>query len=221
MFSQIEAEKRKNYCHLYLVRHGETEWNVKGLVQGQSDIPLNKKGEAQARELAKKLRHIKFTAVFSSDLLRAKRTAEIIAMEKNLTVITKQVLRERDFGEFEGKPGPWLESWRKMLRVGIENLAEKEKKELLKIRTGVETDEALMNRFIPFLREVSLAYPGKNVLIVTHGSVLRTFLIRIGYFKDELDSFRVIISNSSYIKVLSDGVDFWVKEIVGVKKREG
>lgn len=216
---QQEGQQANNkYCMLYLVRHGETDWNVKGLVQGRADIPLNEKGEAQARNLAKKLRHIKFAAVFSSDLLRAKRTAEIVAMEKKLTVITKKVLRERDFGEFEGKPNPWLESWRKMLRVGIENLAEKERGELLKVHGGVETDEQLMNRFVPFLREVALAYSGKNVLIVTHGSVLRTFLLRIGFFKDELDSFKATISNASYVKVLSDGVEFFVKETEGIEK---
>ncbi len=218
MISQKSKDK-KDYCRLYLVRHGETDWNLKGIVQGQSDIPLNKKGEEQARQLAKKLRHLKFAAAFSSDLLRAKRTAEIIALEKKLVVITKQVLRERDFGDFEGKPGPWLESWRKMLRVGIENLAEKEREELLKVRRGVETDEALMNRFIPFLREVALAYPDKNVLIVTHGSVIRTFLIHVGYFKDEIDSFKAVIDNTSYVKVLSDGVDFFVEETEGIQRK--
>ena len=214
----IVKENLKNYCCLYLVRHGETDWNVKGLVQGQIDIPLNKKGETQAKELAKKLRLVKFAAVFSSDLLRAKRTAQIIAMEKKLTAVAKQVLRERDFGEFEGRPGPWLESWRKMLAVGIEDLVEGEKKELLKFHQGVESDEELMGRFIPFLREVALAYPGKNVLIVTHGSVLRTFLIKIGYFKNQLESFKATIKNGSYIKILSDGVDFFVKETEGIER---
>ncbi|MCM8788139.1 MAG: histidine phosphatase family protein, partial [Candidatus Omnitrophica bacterium] len=48
-----KEESQKNYSTLYLVRHGETDWNVKGLIQGHSDIPLNKKGEAQARQLEK------------------------------------------------------------------------------------------------------------------------------------------------------------------------
>ena len=75
-----------------------------------------------------------------------------------------------------------------------------------------------MNRFIPFLREVALAYPKKNVLIVTHGSIIRTFLIRMGFFKDELDSFNSIIKNTSYVKVLSAGVDFFIKEVSGIEK---
>ncbi|MDH7476378.1 MAG: histidine phosphatase family protein [Microgenomates group bacterium] len=205
-----------NYCTFYIVRHGETDWNAKKLIQGQTDIPLNKKGETQAKELAKKLRRLKFSAVFSSDLLRAKKTAKIIALEKKLTVITKQVLRERDFGKLEGKSHVWLQTWRKLLRLGIDNLTDEEKKQLIKTHQGVESDESLMKRFIPFLRQVAIAYPRQNVLIVTHGSIIRTFLIHIGYFKDELDSLKSVIENSSYIKLISDGIDFFIKETKGI-----
>lgn len=88
----------KNYCTFYIVRHGETEWNVKGLVQGHTDIPLTKKGKRQARQLAKKLSRINFNAVFSSDLLRAKQTAQLIALEKKIAVKTTQALREETDG---------------------------------------------------------------------------------------------------------------------------
>ena len=93
----------QNFCTLYIVRHGETEWNVKKIIQGNEDIPLNKKGESQAKELAKKLRHIKFDVIFSSDLIRAKRTAEIINIEKKLIVQTTKALKERYFGKYQGK----------------------------------------------------------------------------------------------------------------------
>ena len=95
---------KNHYCQIYLIRHGETDWNAKGLLQGQSDIPLNKEGEKQTIEAAKKhFKKIKFAAIFSSDLVRAKRTAEIIALEKKMAVETSVLLRERDFGPFEGK----------------------------------------------------------------------------------------------------------------------
>jgi len=85
-------------------RGSPTDWNVKGLLQGQSDIPLNTEGEKQAVEAAKKhFKKIKFAAIFSSDLVRAKRTAQIIALEKKMAVETSALLRERDFGPFEGK----------------------------------------------------------------------------------------------------------------------
>ena len=74
---------KKKYCTIYFARHGETSWNVKKMIQGIKDIPLNKKGEEQAMMIGEKLKNIKFDAVFSSDLIRAKRTAEIILLEKN------------------------------------------------------------------------------------------------------------------------------------------
>jgi broad specificity phosphatase PhoE len=207
------------YCSLYIVRHGETNWNVKNLVQGHTDIPLNKNGEIQAKNLAKKLKRIKFAAVFSSDLLRAKRTAEIIAAEHNLTVISKQVLRERDFGSFEGQPNQWLNIWRQKLRKGIKKLTDEEEKIIMEIKKEMEPDEKIIDRFIPFLKEISLAYSGKNVLIVTHGGVLRVFLIKLGFFTEE-ESFSHTIKNTAYVKVLSDGVEFFVEEIFGIEKNK-
>src|SRR3989338_5919677 len=93
----------QNFCTIYLVRHGETEWNEKKIIQGHSDIPLNKKGELQAKELGQEFKGIHFDAVFSSNLIRAKRTAEIAVLEKKLAVVTTNALRERMFGRFEGK----------------------------------------------------------------------------------------------------------------------
>lgn len=215
---QNSIGQQKKYCHLYLVRHGETNWNAKNLVQGHSDIPLNKNGEKQTKQLAKKLKKIKFAAVFSSDLLRAKRTAEIIAAEHNLTIITKQVLRERYFGDLEGKSAKWLEIWRKKLEKGVENLTTKEKNLIKKIKNGGESDEELMIRFIPFLRQAALAYPGKKVLIVTHGGILRVFLLRLGFFKDEKESFNFQIKNCALVEVLSDGVEFFIKKTFGVER---
>ncbi len=93
----------KNYCRLYIIRHGETDWNLKELVQGHTDIALNKTGEKQANDLAKMLNRIKFAAAFSSDLIRARRTAEIVAQEKKIAIKTTNALRERFFGRYEGR----------------------------------------------------------------------------------------------------------------------
>jgi 2,3-bisphosphoglycerate-dependent phosphoglycerate mutase len=205
---------KNHYCQIYLVRHGETDWNAKGLLQGQSDIPLNKEGEKQAIEVAKKhFKKIKFAAIFSSDLVRAKKTAELIALEKKMAVETSVLLRERDFGPFEGKHWQEVE---KELRMSIEEfrmLSDEVAKKL-----GIESDEKMMERFLRFLREVAVAYRGKNVLIVTHASVMRVFLTKLGYLSKE-ESRQVFIKNLAFIKVLSDGVDFFVKEVFGVEKK--
>jgi len=205
---------KNHYCQIYLVRHGETDWNAKGLLQGQSDIPLNKEGEKQAIEAAKKhFKKIKFAAIFSSDLVRAKRTAEIIALEKKMAVETSTLLRERDFGPFEGKHWQEVE---KELRMSIKELRILSDEVAKKL--GIESDEKMMERFLRFLREVAVAYRGKNVLIVTHGSVMRVFLTKLGYLSKE-ESRQVFIKNLAFIKVLSDGVDFFVKEVFGVEKK--
>jgi broad specificity phosphatase PhoE len=204
---------KNNYCQIYLVRHGETDWNEKGLLQGQTDIPLNKEGEKQAIEVAKKhFKKIEFAAIFSSDLVRAKKTAELIALEKKMAVETSTLLRERDFGPFEGRH---FNEVMKQLRLDIQGfriLTDQEADSL-----GIESDTKVMERFLRFLREVAVAYQGKKILVVTHGSVMRVFLTKLGYLSKE-ESRQVFIKNLAFIKVLSDGVDFFVKEVFGVEK---
>lgn len=114
---------RKKYCTFYIVRHGETELNVKGLLQGIQDSALTPLGEKQAKVLAIELRNVDFDLIFSSDLLRAKRTAEIIALERNLAVKTSELLRERQFGKFEGRPREELAVFDQV----FEKLSDKEK----------------------------------------------------------------------------------------------
>lgn len=95
--SERHITNKEKYCTFYIVRHGETLWNVKGLLQGIKDSALTPTGEKQARELAAELESVNFDVIFSSDLLRARRTAEIIALERKLAVKTSQLLRERQF----------------------------------------------------------------------------------------------------------------------------
>ena len=88
-----------------LVRHGESTWNELKLVQGQNDESnLNDRGREQAREAGRSLRGDDFDAILSSDLARTRETAEIIAQELELTITTASALRERSFGDFEGRP---------------------------------------------------------------------------------------------------------------------
>src|SRR3989344_8043224 len=123
----------------YLVRHGETEYNVKKIIQGQSDSPLTKKGIEEVKNVAKKLKGIKFDYVFSSDLLRAKRTAEIIALEHKLEIQTNKLLRERRFGNLEGKSNSELK-WEKR----FDNLTN-EQKYTYKHSPDIESDEEIVN----------------------------------------------------------------------------
>ncbi len=85
----------------FLVRHGETDWNVEGRAQGQMHVPLNDKGLAQAEAIAARLRPMRFEAVYSSDLRRVTQTAEAIMRERDVPLVTLPALRERGFGEWE------------------------------------------------------------------------------------------------------------------------
>ena len=92
----------KNLCRIYLTRHAESRGNVQGVAQGHADYELTEKGIEQARARAAQLKGIKFAAAYSSDLTRARHTAEIIATEHELLVVTSELLRERDFGKYKG-----------------------------------------------------------------------------------------------------------------------
>ena len=91
---EVKLDPKKT-CTIYLVRHGETDNNVNDIIQGQmKGISLNTTGKDQAKLAALKLKKIKFDAIYSSDLLRAKQTAQIINLEHNLAIKTHKALRE-------------------------------------------------------------------------------------------------------------------------------
>ncbi len=194
-------------CTIYVARHGETEWNVKGLIQGHSDSNLTKNGIKQAKILGKELKDIKFDAVYSSDLWRAKRTAEIVTLERKLAVVTQKALRERNFGGLEGKT-----------RENLKILSELKRKNVPYESIGIEADEKVVARAITLLREIAVAYIGKNVLVVSHGGLLRALLIHLGFaIDDQLPPGSV--GNTAYVKLKSDGVDFFIEEVKRVDKR--
>ena len=139
---------KNTYCTIYLVRHGETEWNVKKLIQGQKDIPLNKKGEDQAMALGKKLKKIKFDAIYSSDLRRAAETAIIIAGKRRLMIIKSKALRERYFGKFQG------ELFGDSQNKSILELINRLKSDSISDQNEIESDELIISRLIPFLRKI-------------------------------------------------------------------
>lgn len=203
----------------YIVRHGQTEYNINNIMQGFTvDSPLTKKGQEQAERIGKELSHVHFDEVFSSDLTRAKRTAEIITLERKLAVKTTEALREQCYGKYEGQPYEVIQSELKALLDEYERLNDG-KKWHFQLEEGMETDAESLSRFITFIREISVAYPEKTILIVSHGDVIRYFLIHIGYATYSQLGVESI-GNCSYVKIQSDGVDFFVKDTKGIHKKE-
>lgn len=197
--------RRNDYCIFYIVRHGRTDWNEKGINQGHVDRPLTQVGEEQAKNAALELKDVHFDAVFSSDLMRAKRTAEIIRLERNLAIQTVKLLKERSYGEFEGKPYEATSVY----NAFIEALGDKER--FSHKSQGVESDEEIVTRLITFLRETAIIYKNKTVLVSSHSDIIHKFLIHIGFgtYKNfPLSS----IGNAGYVKIASDGIDFLVQE---------
>ena len=88
---------------VYLVRHGETEWNRRGKIQGQADIPLNEKGEALAFLTGQKMKDIPFKRIYTSPLSRARRTAELISGQRGLPLMEDSRLLEISYGNREGQ----------------------------------------------------------------------------------------------------------------------
>jgi len=209
------VDNKNNYCTFYLVRHGETEWNQQRILQGQKDSLLTDKGVKQARKLISFFQNIKFDQVYSSDLIRAEKTAQIMAMEKNIAVNTTKLLRERCFADYEGKSYQILREKLKD-QIKLRDKLSQEQRFKFRLAKGIETDEEVMSRFITFLRQKALVYPNKKILIVTHGGVMRTFLVHLGFAKhSQLPPGS--IKNTGYIMVDSDGVDFFIKQTFGIK----
>lgn len=145
--------------HLVLVRHGQTDWNVQGRIQGSSDIPLNATGREQAREAGRLLAAERWDAIVTSPLMRAVETARIIAHEVGIRHVEPiEGLTERNYGLSEGLTGPEAEE-RFRGRV-----------------PGRETREALLVRAHAALVAIAERIPGGAVLAVSHGGVIGTLV---------------------------------------------
>jgi broad specificity phosphatase PhoE len=158
---------------LLLVRHGESEWNAVGRWQGWADPPLTPAGEAQARAAAAELAGVELDAVVSSDLRRARQTADIVAAFLDLLPVHVEAgLRERNVGDFTGLTRDEIdERW-----PGI--LAEWRTGRVQQAPNG-EGPEFLI-RVLDALDRLSTTFSGRRVLVVAHGGVIRTLHRHLG-----------------------------------------
>jgi len=152
---------------IYLVRHGQTDWNVEKKTQGHTDIPLNDKGREQARSLSLSISKLRVESIISSDLLRAKETAKIINEACGVHLIFDQRLREINYGDLEGIPRDTLkpEIW------DIFNMTPE--------KLNAEPFTNLFTRIKILFDELSDKQG--NILIVTHGGPLRMIMYYANY----------------------------------------
>jgi probable phosphoglycerate mutase len=145
------------------IRHGTTEWNIAGRMQGQMDTELAEVGIWQAQQLAARLKQETWDGIMSSDLIRARQTAQTVADVTGTPFLGMDVrLRERHFGQLEGttiedRLARWGESWREL-------------------DLGMESNEDLLKRWLSFLGELEAQHGGKRILLVSHGGYIAPVL---------------------------------------------
>ena len=160
---------------LYIMRHGRTDWNRLHKLQGRTDIPLNAEGKEMAERAAVEYRDIPLDVCWSSPLIRALETAEILLRGRNIPIFTDDRLREMSFGDYEG-----LENSFSIPECPV-NIIFRHPELYTSSVGGAETFDELFARAGSFLEEI--VYPllnqGKNVLIVGHGAMNLSIISRI------------------------------------------
>jgi len=196
------------FTRFCLVRHGETDWNVARRLQGHTDIDLNTQGERQAMQMAKALKAIdlKFDVLYTSDLLRAVKTASAIEEIFGVRSITDEALRERHLGALQGltiSDAPQLEPelWGIHLSRNLEH----------SLRGG-ESIKQFARRIHEALEKIRSQHLGKTILIVSHGGAL-DMMYRLAS-NQALEAEKVVnVANASLNWISHDGeawkVDRW------------
>ena len=173
--------------NLYVVRHGETIWNVEKKVQGITDIPLTEKGRKDAEELQELISTLDIDVVISSPLDRARETAKIL-VNNSLPINTDDRIKERDWGMNEGAlidtVDRW-DCWDVILNTKVQN---------------IECIQDFMYRVSSFLEDIKVRYKDSNVLIVTHSAVSRVIHYLLGTIPEDANLSRIDIPNLRIIE---------------------
>lgn len=167
---------------LYVVRHGETIWNVENRVQGITDIPLTDKGRLDATLQKDFVKSLDIDVVISSPLDRAIETAKILTDNK-LPINTDDRIKERDWGMNEGADidsVDRIDCWDVILNTRVQN---------------IESIQDFMYRVSSFLEDIKVRYKDKKVLIVTHSAVIRVIHYLLGTIPEDGDLSKINIPN--------------------------
>lgn len=158
---------------IILIRHGETDWNAAGRLQGHSDTPLNALGRVQAQQVARRLANEPVRGLYASDLARSVETAAIIGHAVGLTVVTSPRLRERQYGAWEGLTSAEIQA-----RYPAQFDQWRARSVDFAPPDG-ETRTQLLARALAELQAISQRHPGELVIVVTHGGLCYVLLIHI------------------------------------------
>lgn len=190
---------------IYIIRHGQTDWNIEHRTQGQTDIALNTNGIKQAELITRKIVNLKIDNIISSDLKRAYMTAQIINKNFNKNIKTDKRLREFCFGTLEGIT-------RDKITQEIWDDFNKNPKQF-----NAETKEEIFHRIKSFIDDIKSNNINKNTLVVTHGGPIRM----IKYYLDNGDNFNDKKYLAEYMTLKINNLDlFIIDEEMNLKKCE-
>ena len=157
--------------NIYLIRHGETDWNREHRFQGKTDIPLNQLGREQAEQLVPKISMLSIDSVYSSPLLRAHETAMIAVKDLKIPIQKDERLMETNVGEAEGMTFDELQA--KFGENGIERWRSYEERDLDFAYPQGESKRQMMFRVRSLLLEIAQTNQNSNIAVFAHGMVMR------------------------------------------------
>ena len=183
---------------IYLVRHGQTEWNRTHRFQGRSDVPLNAEGQRQVRETASALKDVSFTAIYASPLSRAVETAELIrAYHSTIPVIKEEGFIEMELADFDGMESKrWMTDYVGFMKAWRDNPGG-----VRMPGPGGECLEEVQTRAMSALDRISKPYPpGSTLLICSHNFVILSILCKAKGIS--LDKFRELRQDTAAYSII-------------------
>lgn len=186
---------------MIVMRHGQTAWNLAHRIQGHTDIPLDERGCRQAEAIAERLRDMNISAVYTSPLQRARKTAETIAAKSGCPVIDDERLIERYFGDWEGESIDAVthsdpQIWRQWI----------ETPSCCAVPKG-ESLQSVLERSVSLTEALIQKHKGENIVLVSHANPAK--LILLHYARIPLDCIHKIrLDNCSYSELRSKEGEF-------------
>lgn len=159
---------------LYIVRHGKTDWNEKGLLQGKTDIELNDEGIEQAKKMRDMIDMDNIDICICSPLKRTKKMAEIV-VDDRIPILYDKLLLERDFGDYEGK------------QINFDLVGQQWNYKLNDSSNNIESLHDCLKRAKKFICKIDKKYKDKSILIVSHGSFIKALHFNLVGYDENTD----------------------------------
>ena len=175
----MEETSQEHFTRLLLIRHGQTQHNITGVISGHSDVPINENGHQQAQLMAERVKeHFPLAAIYASPLLRAMQTAQHLSQAVNLPIQPNPDLIEYGFGELSDQPLSDLQNSKPELyrQIEIWNEAEGSERPSRPHIEGIEPLEAFKMRMQSFTDLLWEKHRGQQVAAVTHGGFIKSYV---------------------------------------------